>query len=290
VLGAQAYATYRGGTSLAPCFDNAVYLTEIGKTFWTELINVNQKSRITWLLVTGAMMCSSCTPTRSLPNISSRDVPNPLSRSGQDIENDSLVRIKWLCRSEIPDPLSGQDDGPKVRFEATLYGEDLIAAEALRTCASDSIASDTCVAAARSRYRDLHDDQTRVRIRLNLQSSFSVNSLNARFWDIYVKDDRDIALEPVAIIHGDPVVVREDSLPEPGRAPARSGLYQRAIDLYFPMKTPFGAEVLGPSTREVRLYVSQNRKELTSFAWHVHRDGDSRATRERRRNRSPSGF
>ncbi|HOF61934.1 MAG TPA: hypothetical protein PLG27_01830 [Candidatus Latescibacteria bacterium] len=234
----------------------------------------------------------ACTPSRSLPQISTREVPDPFVRSTQDASDDSLVRAKWMCRTTVPDPLAGQEDGPKIRFEATLYGEDVIVAEVVKECRGPAglVASDTCVSASRERYRSVHRDDTRLRIRLDLESSFSVNSLNSRFWDVYLKDERGIAYEPVEIVQNAPVIVREDTLPEPGRAPVRGAVYRRAIDMYFPREDAFGTDVISSSTREVRLVVSQNRRELTTFVWRIKRTGDSGTTRTGSAQRAPSGF
>ncbi len=234
----------------------------------------------------------SCTPSRSLQQISTREVPDPFVRSAQDVSDDSLVRVRWMCRTAVPDPLAGQEDGPRIRFEATLYGEDVIAAEVAKECRMrESLdVSDTCASASRERYRSVHHDNTRLRIRLDLESSFSVNSLNSRFWDVYLKDERGIAYEPVEIIQNAPVIVREDTLPEPGRAPVRGAVYRRAIDMYFPREDAFGTDIISASTREIRLVVSQNRRELTTFVWHIKRTGDSRSTSTGSAQRAPSGF
>jgi len=218
-----------------------------------------------------------------MPNILRRQVPDPLKPSGADLTSDSLVRANWTCRTELPDPLADPEGGPRIRVEATLYGEDVIAADLAQACRADSLARDSCLQRKRAEYATTHQPESRFRIQLNMESTFSVNSLQPRFWDIYIKDEQDIALEPMQIIPDPPVIVREDSLPEPGRAPVRAGLYRRSINLYFPLNTPFGIETLGPDVREIRLIISREQKELANLVWEIRRDGVTTSSSPQRR-------
>lgn len=236
------------------------------------------------------ILTGACSPTDSVPNVPRRTVPYPLVRSGVDVANDSLVVDAWTTRTEIPDPLADQDGGPKIRIEATLYGEDVIAATTAGTCKAESTDVDTCRQRERQRYDAAHRPDSLFRIRLSLQSTFSVNSLDRKFWDIYVQDEQDISHEPMKVEMRDPVVVREDTLPEPGRAAVRAGLYRRVIDLYFPLRTPFGHETISPQVNEVRLIISREQKQLAELVWNIQREGKHVSVDRRKRRGAPLDF
>ena len=225
-----------------------------------------------------AAFASACGPTKSIPHVPSRSVPYPLERSGADIADDSLVRRDWTCRGDVPDPLADAETGPRLLIAATLYGEDMIAAEIADSCAVDSLRADSCARALRGAYDARHDPREHFRIRLDLESTFSVNSLHHKFWDMYIKDEQDIMYEPVRIAMEEPQIVRRDSLPEPGRAPVRAGMYRRTVNLYFPIRTPFGAETLSPTVPEIKLIISQKQRELSTFVWHIAHDGEQGAS------------
>ena len=247
------------------------------------------------LFALSALVVTGCGP-RNVPElIPSRQVPNPLSLSGQVALDDSVVREKWMCRQEIPDPLAYGDDSPKIIVEAVLYGQDLIEAE-LRAACTDSGAParaepDTaCLSRGRAAYITEHENGMRFRIRLDLRSTFSVNSLDTRFWSIYVKDEDGISIEPSRVLMSEPVIVRRDSLPRPGRAPVRAGLYERSIDLYFDMATPFGVSPLNDETREIRLIMARERRDVARFLWEISGAYGGRAVRARRPEGQPSDF
>jgi len=220
-----------------------------------------------------ALVLGACGPANTVPNIPMRTVPDPLKRSSADITNDSLVIDAWQTRAEVPDPLAEDEGGQRVRIEATLYGEDVIAAVIAHECRADSAAGDSCAARARATYDAEHRPDSLFRIRLDLRSTFSVNSLQPKFWDIYVRDEQQIAHEAVRMDLHDPVVVREDTIPEPGRAAVRGGLYRRSIDLYFPLRSPFGVQTIGPGVKTVHLIISRERKEQADLVWEVGREG-----------------
>jgi len=239
------------------------------------------------------VLLGACGPADTVPNVPSRTVPYPLQRSTADVSNDSIVIVQWTTRAEIPDPLADQDGGPKIRLEATLYGEDVIAATVAAACRSDSADGENCrrrERAQRAQYDAENLPDSLLRIRLNLQSTFSVNSLDRKFWDIYVKDERDIAHEPLRVEMHEPVIVREDTLPEPGRATLRGGLYRRVIDLYFPLRTPFGVRTVSPEASEVRLIISRERKELANLVWQIQRQGRTTSAPRPRGRGGPPDF
>lgn len=214
-----------------------------------------------------------CSPTGKIELIESRSVPYPLELSGSSIADDSLVAIDWLTRALIPDPLAGGEEGPKMIVEAVLYGNDLIAAEIARTCDRDTARATPCFGTEWDTYAAKHHPDSLVRIQLRLQSKFSVNSLDTKFWDIYVRCPEGIMLEPTDVVMNEPVVVRRDSVGVPGRPPVRTGLYTRAIDLYFPVKTRFGTTVVGPDTERIVLVISKRRRDLAVFTWRIGGDG-----------------
>jgi hypothetical protein len=237
-------------------------------------------SRIT---ITGAIiLLSGCASQKGVELIPSRKVPYPLELSSTSIRPDSLVRSEWLTRATFRDPLAGGEQGPSLTAEATLYGKDLIVAEVGATCGVDTVTDAPCYVAAWEDYNDTHHPDSLLRIQLRLRSTFSVNSLDTKFWDIYLRGEDGIMHEPVDIVSHEPVVVRRDSLPEPGHAPVRAGLYTRTVDLYFQIRTPFGAVTLGPEIPKVVLVMSGNRIELARFTWRVHGEERVRASRKRR--------
>ena len=226
-------------------------------------------------------VCYAKGGTQPVPTLA---VPYPLEYSGASVRDDSLVRVDWTTRATVPDPLAGGDEGPKLLVEAVLYGEDVIASEIADTCNLDTVEQTDCYSRHWEAYRAKHRPDSLMRIELNLRSTFSVNSLDTKFWNIYLRGQDDIMHEPVDIVQHEPVVVRRDSLPaQPGRAPIRAGLYRRSVDLYFQITTPFGARTMGPDVPSVVLVMSKNRAELTVLTWNV--DGQDVATTRRRRRR-----
>ena len=227
---------------------------------------------------------AACGPRTEPELIPSRQVPHPMRLSGQVALNDSTLRYKWLCRQEIPDPLAYGEDAPRILVEAVLYGRDMIQAEALRACGDtlEGVSTDSsCIRGHLTEYAGTHHSDNQFRIHLNMQSKFSVNSLDTRFWSIYIKNKDDISIEPARIVMADPVVVRRDSLPRPGRAPVRSGLYTRDVDLYFDVETPFGLLALDDETEEVRLILARDRRDVARFIWEISGAYGGRAVRAR---------
>jgi len=224
---------------------------------------------------------AACSPTNTTSSIPRQAVPYPLELSGANVANDSLARVKWTTRTEVPDPLSDQDSGPRVRLSATLYGEDLIAAVLADSCRVDTPATGDCFRRKRADYDRTHSTDKYFRIQLDMQSTFSVNSLNPRFWDIYIRNEDGIMHEPVRVEMEAPVIVRRDTLPAPGRAPVRRGLYRRTINLYFPLRTPFGGETLPPDLPEIRLVISKNQREQAELVWEI-KPGGAASRRQRR--------
>ncbi len=214
----------------------------------------------------------------------SRRVPDPTKLSGGNFQRDSVVTEQWTCRAEIPDPLAAGDGGPKIVVEATLYGKDVLDAKMRERCRDttgapvDSAEFRRCTETSWDQYRAEHRHDEQFRIRLHLRSTFSENSLDTKFWNIYIKNDDDIAMEPERVAMDEPVIVRRDSLPKPGRPPVRAGLYTRNIDLYFARETAFGARPLDGAQR-LRLFVSRERRDLAVFTW---RFGETDAERRRR--------
>ena len=141
----------------------------------------------------------------------------------------------------------------------------------------DSAEFRRCTEAEMERYATKHHDRDQFRIRLHLRSTFSENSLDTKFWNIYIKNDEDIAIEPARVVMAEPVVVRRDSLPAPGRPPVRSGLYTRDVDLYFARETRFGATPL-TDAEKLRLYISRERHDLAVLTWLF---GETEAERRR---------
>ena len=231
---------------------------------------------------------SGCSPKGKIEVIESRSVPYPLATSGASIANDSLVAINWLTRALIPDPLAGGDEGPKMIVEAVLYGNDLIDAEIARKCGMDTARVTPCYEDERDAYTAKHRPDSLVRIQLRLRSEFSINSLDTKFWDIYLRCPEGIMLEPITIVMDEPVVVQRDSIGAPGRPPIRTGLYTRAIDLYFPITTRFGTTVVGPETDQIVLVMSKRRRDLAVFTWRI--DGDDTVVRRDARRREAKRY
>ena len=219
-----------------------------------------------------AFAASGCTPTDSVDVTLTRSVPDPLTLSGHNLLRDSIVTEEWTCRAEIPDPLAAGAAGMRMVVEATLFGRDVVDATLRESCRDtsgaprDTVARRRCMEAAYGEYRAEHRSDTQFRIRLKLRSTFSQNSLDPKFWNIYIKNDDDIAVEPERVVMEDPVVVRHDSLARPGRPPIKAGLYTRTVDLYFAKRTPFGLEPL-KDTEWLRLFISRNRQDQVVFTW-----------------------
>lgn len=238
-----------------------------------------------------ATILMGCGAAGKFEPIRDRVVPYPLEVSETRAATDSVERAKWRTRAIVPDPLAGGDDGPRLVIEAVLYGKDLIAAEIAETCMLDSLADEACEETMWDEYRSEHRPDSLLRIQLNLRSTFSINSLDTRFWDIYLRGHDGIMHEPVTVKKHEPVAVREDKLPEPGRVPVHAGLYTRDVDLYFFIRTPFGATVLGPDIGSVVLVLSRSRRELAALTWRIQGiDAGDRPGRTGRRGASKVDF
>ncbi len=231
------------------------------------------------LSVTTLAIVAACGPGRGRVDVPRRNVPYPLSKSEQ-AGTDSVVRELWTCRGSVADPLAVGENAPRLTIDAVLYGEDVIAAEIADSCAADSLSADACVGRLREAYDEQHKPGETFRVAMQLESTFSVNSVNHRFWDIYIEDEEEIMHEPLRIAMDEPVVVRRDTLPEPGRAPVRAGLYRRDMDLYFAIRTPFGTKTISPSAPEVKLVISRNQRRLAVFVWEIEsRESDGESAR-----------
>jgi hypothetical protein len=245
-------------------------------------------SILSFAVVLAALLTEGCTPGKARPIIPSRTVPPPLELSGKSLINDSTVRTQWLCRQEVMDPLAPLEGGTPITISAVLYGRDMVRAEAIAACndtATVGPPDSVCINTWEQKYTKQHDLNTRFRIRLDMRSTFSVNSLQAKFWNFYIRTEDDISFEPRTISEREPVVVRQDSMPRPGRRAARPGLYTRTIDLYFDLSS-LGVETLGTQTEDVRLFMAHNHKDVASFTWMISGENHGRARRVKRRSQT----
>ena len=193
-------------------------------------------------------------------------------------DNAENIVQQYTIDFKIPNPLFGGTEtrlrktDPKhedtIYCRATLLDDFSTEADILKNCPKDTLEEESCKE-CRKRYVEQHMRNGMFRIRVSLESGFSLKSMETDHWAMYIENARGIMIEPEEIVASQVTTLQDSTYSNYYRINLPRSLLYRDITLYFKQRTFFGEDLLGEDNPFIVFIMSHEQKTVARVVWNI---------------------